>query len=116
MHHDSYELVRDFALSFPGIVESTSYGTPSFKLKNKLLARLHEDGTTLVLKMDFDTRDLLMQLKPDVYYVTDHYMKYPYVLVKLDEVELEDLKDHLYTVWKANATNKMIRAYSLCDG
>ena len=34
--------IRRVALSFPGVEEGTSYGTPAFKLGKKLLVRLHQ--------------------------------------------------------------------------
>ena len=37
---------------------STSYGTPSFKVRGKLLTRLREDGDSLVIKgVDPEERD-----------------------------------------------------------
>jgi hypothetical protein len=104
--------VRQIALSFPGVVESTSYGTPAFKLKDKLLIRMHQDGTSLVLKMDFENRDFMMQFNPEVYYITDHYRKYPYVLVRLDLVDHEELKNHFERLWRMNATKKMLEEFS----
>jgi hypothetical protein len=84
--------IRRVALSFPGVEESTSYGTPAFKLKKKLLVRLHQDGTSLVLKVGDATRDHLLQADPDTFFVTDHYRGYPYVLAHLDKLGAGDLR------------------------
>lgn len=53
----TFETVRDIGRTLPGVEESTSYGTPALKVRGKLLARLWEDGETLVVKIDFDTRE-----------------------------------------------------------
>jgi hypothetical protein len=111
MTHKVFDCFRQMALSLPGMIESTSYGTPSFKIRNKLIARLHEDGDTLVLKMDFETRDFLLQVNPNHYYITDHYNKYPFVLVNLDNVDLNELKGHLHSVWKTNANKKQLKEF-----
>ena len=84
--------IRRVALSFPGVEEGTSYGTPAFKLKKKLLVRLHQDGTSLVLKVGDATRDHLLQADPDTFFITDHYRGYPYVLAHLDRVSASDLR------------------------
>ena len=84
--------IRRMARSFPGVEESTSYGTPAFKLKKKLLVRLHQDGTSLVLKVGDATRDHLLQADPDTFFVTDHYRGYPYVLAHLDRLNSADLR------------------------
>jgi hypothetical protein len=40
--------VRQLALAFPGVEEGFSYGTPGFRVRGKFLARLWEDGETLI--------------------------------------------------------------------
>ena len=84
--------IRKIALSFPGVEEGTSYGTPAFKLGKKLLARLHQDGASLVLKVGDATRDHLLQADPDTFFITDHYRGYPYVLAHLDRLSVADLR------------------------
>jgi hypothetical protein len=84
--------IRKVALSFPGVEEGTSYGTPAFKLKKKLLVRLHQDGKSLVLKVGDATRDHLLQAEPDTFFITDHYCGYPYVLAHLDRLSTDDLR------------------------
>lgn len=111
MKHKAFESFRQMALSLPGMIESISYGTPSFKTNKKLIARFHEDGESLVIKMDFETRDFLLQVNPSIYFITDHYRNYPYVLVKINNVELEELKGHLQRVWKSIATKKQLKEY-----
>jgi hypothetical protein len=84
--------IRQVALSFPGVEEGTSYGTPAFKYKKKLIVRLHQDGKSLVLKIGDATRDHLLQADPETFFVTDHYRGYPYVLAHLDHLTAADLK------------------------
>lgn len=84
--------IRKVALSFPGVEEGTSYGTPAFKLGKKLLVRLHQDGVSLVLKVGDATRDHLVQADPDTFFITDHYRGYPYVLAHLDRLSAADLR------------------------
>jgi hypothetical protein len=84
--------IRHVALSFPGVEEGTSYGTPAFRLKKKLLVRLHQDGKSLVLKVGDATRDHLLQADPDTFFITAHYRGYPYVLAHLDRLSVGDLR------------------------
>lgn len=89
----SLATIRRVATALPGVEEGTSYGTPAFKLnKKKLLARLHQDGKSLVLKVGDATRDHLLQADPDTFFVTDHYRGYPYVLAHLDRLNADDLR------------------------
>ena len=67
------ETLRRIAFSFPGVEEGTSYGTRALRVKGKFWLRLKEDGQSVVFRVGFDERDLLMQTKPKVFYITDHY-------------------------------------------
>jgi hypothetical protein len=58
----TFETVREIALALPGVEEGTSYGTPAFRVRGKFLARLREDGETLVVKCDYPERDLRMEI------------------------------------------------------
>ena len=91
-------------LALPGVEESTAYGAPALKVRGKLLAgtpthRSAEPGS-LMVRVDFDDRAELLAAAPDVYYVTDHYVDYNAVLVRLDRVNAEVLKDLLSMAYK----------------
>lgn len=79
----TFDEIRELALNLPGVDDGTSYGTPALKVNGKLLARLKEDGASVVFRVPFDQRDLLMQTKPKVFFITDHYLGYPAVLMRL---------------------------------
>ena len=66
----TFEDVRALALALPKVDEGTSYGTPAFKVAGKLLARLHQDGESLVVKIDPDERTMRMTIDPDTFYIT----------------------------------------------
>jgi hypothetical protein len=74
--------------------------------RQKLFARIKEDGETLVITSA--RRDKWMQLYPDVYFVTDHYLNYAYVLAHLDKADPEQLKEVLLIAWRTRATKKLI--------
>ena len=84
--------IRRVALALPGVEEGTSYGTPAFKFRKKLIARLHQDGKSLVLKVGDATRDHLLQADAATFFITDHYRGYPYVLAHLDRLSAADLR------------------------
>lgn len=107
----TFETVRAIALALPGVEEGTSYGTPGFRVKGKFLARLREDGETLVIKISFEERDMLMASDPQVYFITDHYVGYPSVLVCLPKADAEEVADVLELAWRQAAPKKLVAAY-----
>ena len=50
--------------------------------------------------MDFNDRAELLAEAPDVYYVTDHYVGYDAVLVRLSRIKHDALKDLLGMAYK----------------
>ena len=84
--------IRKVAASFSGVEEGTSYGTPAWRHKSRLLARLHQDGQSLMLKVGFDAREHLVRADPKTFFITDHYRNYPSVLARLDRLSADDLR------------------------
>jgi hypothetical protein len=91
----TFEQVRKIALALQNVEEGTSYGTAAFKTGGKLLARLKEDGDSLVVGTTFEEREDMMAADPETYYITDHYLKYPWVLVRMSRVSPDTLRDLL---------------------
>jgi len=87
----TFDTVKELALKLPNVIEGTSYGTPALHVKKKFLCRLREDGESVAFKVGFDERDLLMQVKPDVFFITDHYLAWPAVLLRLSAAKRGDV-------------------------
>jgi hypothetical protein len=105
------QTVRRLALALPGVEEGTSYGTPGFRVRGKFLARLWEDGETLVVKCGDDERDFRMQVDPETFFITDHYRGYPTVLVRLGRVRPTDLRQVLEEAWRRSAPKRLVAEY-----
>ena len=104
----SLETARALLLALPGVEEGTSYRTPAWRVRKKLLARIQEDGETLVLKVDPDARDALLAADPKIYFVTPHYDGYPMVLVRLPRIGEAALADLLEEAWRGLASARQI--------
>jgi hypothetical protein len=96
----TWATVRELALALPGVEESTSYRTPAMKVRGKLIARLKEDGETIVVPMTIAKRAVRIEADPDVFFVTEPYLPWPYVLVRLAKVTRTDLRDLLQDAWR----------------
>src|SRR5215813_9533277 len=88
----SLAAIRRVAATLVDVEEGTSYSTPAWRHRGKLLARLHQDGRSIVLKVGNETRDHLLQADPATFFITDHYIGYPTVLARLDKLSAADFK------------------------
>ena len=96
----TFEDVRTLAAKLPDAEESTSYRTPAFKVRGRLFARLHEDGTTLVVKGELEDRLGLPQTNPQVFYNTLHYAQTDMFLIRLPKVDLTELERLLHNSYQ----------------
>jgi hypothetical protein len=96
----TFDTVREIAQTLAGAEESTSYGTPAFKVKGKLFARQHQDGESLVIAVDPAAREETMNAAPKKFYITDHYLNYPWMLVRMKKVNKDELRDLLMGAWR----------------
>jgi hypothetical protein len=108
-----FATVRRIGLELPGVEDGTAYGFPALKVRGKLLvclpANRSAEPDSIVVRVSFDDRAGLLAEAPDVYYVTDHYVGYSAVLVRLSRVNREVLRDLLGMAYKfvtANSTSR----------
>ena len=105
-----FDAVREIALGLPGVEEGTAYGSPAFKVDGKMFACLavnrSAEPNSLVVRMAFDERDDLVAAEPKTYYLTDHYLDYPCVLVRLARVRHDALRDLLLMGWRFVSAEK----------
>ena len=104
----TFEQVRLAGHALPGIEDSTSYGTPALKVRGKLLARLHQSGECLVLRADLLDREILLQSDPRVFFITDHYRDYPWILVRFASVDPGALPELIERAWRLVAPKSLV--------
>jgi hypothetical protein len=99
-----FDTVRRIGLELPGVEHGTAYGSPALKVRGKLLACVPVNPSaepgSLAVRVSFDDRAGLLAEAPDVYYLTDHYVGYSAVLVRLSRVNRYMLRDLLGMAYK----------------
>jgi hypothetical protein len=106
----TWETVCRLASELPDTTEDTWYGTPALKVAGKGYARLRDDGA-LVVMIDILEREALMQSDPQTFYVTPHYQDWPAMLINLERVDVEELRELLVESWCRKAPKRLLRAF-----
>lgn len=105
----SFDTVRKMGLALPDVEEGTTYGTPALKVRGKMFACIPNhrsaEPDSLAVRIDFDQRDELIAADPKTYYLKDHYVNYPCVLVRLTQIEQDALRDLLLGAWRFVSTS-----------
>jgi hypothetical protein len=105
----SFDEIREIALVLPGVADSTSYGTPALKVGGKLFARQHQSMDCVVLRIELLDREILMQSAPNAFFITDHYRDYPWILLRLGEVDKRVLPELIERAWRLVASKTLVR-------
>jgi hypothetical protein len=108
----SEEDVRSIALSLPETAERPHRQLPGFRVRDKLFARIHELPDTLFIKCaSIEERDELVAAEPAKFFITPHYEDYPAVLVRLSEVDRDELTELITESWRLNASKRLRIAF-----
>ena len=95
----TFDTVREIGMKFPGAEYGTAYGAPALKVHGKMFTCVpthrSAEPDSLAIRLDFDQRDELIAADPATYYLKDHYVNYPCVLVRLSRIHEDALRDLL---------------------
>jgi hypothetical protein len=101
--------VRRIALSLPETTEKSSYGTPGFRVKDRLFARIREEGDVLVLWCaDEGEKTGLITADPDKFFTTPHYDGYPLILVRFEAIDVPELTELVTDSWRLRAPKRLV--------
>jgi hypothetical protein len=110
------DVVRRIALSLPSTSERPSYGMPGFRVKDKLFARIREEGDVIVVWVEsVEEKEALIAADPDVFFTLPHYDGYAMVLVRMAAVEEDELTELLTDAWRLRAPKRVREAFEAAE-
>jgi hypothetical protein len=122
----TWDDVRKIALALPETSERLSRDLRHWQVKDKGfvwerplrradIEALGEDapgGPILGARVEhLGAKEALLADDPAVYFTTPHFDGYPAILVRLDEIGLEDLREVIVEAWLARAPKRLAQAY-----
>jgi len=118
--------VRELALALPETSERESRGNCQWRVKDKLfvwerplrkpdleaLGHQAPDGPVLgAMVADLGEKEALLAEDPAVFFTTPHFNGYGAVLVRLDRITPEQLKQVVTEAWLARAPTRLLNEY-----
>ena len=100
--------VRELALALPATGEKPSYGTPGFRVRDRLFARIREEGVLVLWRESEEEKEALIEAEPEKFTTTPHYDGYPNILVRLDVVDRVELAELLEESWRFRAPAHLV--------
>src|SRR5690349_6355106 len=87
---------RKIALAVEGATEGPYFGKPAVFVAEKFLTRVHTQEEAVVLNIgSMEMRDVMLEAEPKLFYITDHYRSFPYLLARLSKLDKATLKELL---------------------
>ena len=84
------------ALAFPGTEEVLWFNKPAVFLHGQFLTKVHDKEEAMTFRVSsMEMRDMMLEAEPELFYITDHYRKFPFVLVRLSALTKTVLKEML---------------------
>jgi hypothetical protein len=93
----TFAAVEAIGRTLPDVKVTTAWGHPALKVRGKMFvcvaSHKSAEPNSLVVRMAVADRDALVAEEPATYYLKEHYVDYPCVLVRLTRVRLDALRD-----------------------
>jgi hypothetical protein len=122
----TWDDVRRIALALPETSEDTSRERAFWTVKGKgfvwerplrksdlaALGDAAPDGPILGARVEhLVAKEALLADDPGVYFTTPHFDGYPAVLVRLEEIPVEELEELIVEAWLTRAPKRVAKAY-----
>lgn len=84
------------ALAIPGTTEVLWFRKPAVFLHDQFLTKVHDKEEAMTLRVSsMEMRDMMLEAEPELFYITDHYRNFPFILARLSALTPKTLKEIL---------------------
>ncbi|MES1197467.1 MAG: MmcQ/YjbR family DNA-binding protein [Pseudomonadota bacterium] len=100
------------AKELPEVEESTSWGSPSLKVRGKYIGGFNTGEKAFVFRVaSIEDQAFLLEAAPHVYYITDHYKGYPAILARPSRLTKKEARGRLEQAWRIQAPKTLVKKY-----
>jgi hypothetical protein len=108
----TWDEFASIARSFPEVVEDSSYGRPALKVRGKFMAGHNTKEKAFVLRLpSVEQQDFLIEMAPQIYFITPHYKGYPAVLARPAKLGKKEARGRLEQAWRLQAPKALVKKY-----
>jgi hypothetical protein len=122
----TWDDVRQIAMALPEVEERESRGLSAWRVKDKgfvwerplrradyeALGDAAPDGAILGARVEhLVAKEAILADESGVYFTTPHFDGYPAVLVRLDDIAVDELQELIVEAWLVRAPAKLAKSY-----
>lgn len=94
----------------PAVEPGLHYGLPAFKVAGKAFVTV-KNNETIVLSLPLDRKEQLMEMAPEIYFQTDHYVGWPSLPLRIGAIDDEELELRLIEAWRYRTPKKLLATF-----
>jgi hypothetical protein len=108
--------VRSFALSLPDAEERETWGTATFRVRNKIYVMFDEKERHLWIKSTHDEQQALIAMDPEAFFVPSYVGSKGWVGVVVSKADRGEVQDLITEAWRMTAPKRMVAAFDEAGG
>ena len=94
----------------PGVELGAHSGLPALKVGGKAFVTI-KNNDTIVLSLPIDRKEQLMEMAPEIYFQTDHYIGWPSLPLRITAIGDEELQLRLIEAWQYRAPKRLLATF-----
>jgi hypothetical protein len=107
----SGEALRTIALALPEAQERETWGSATFRVREKIFVIMAADGTSASVKATKDEQSALLAEDPETFTFPAYVGRHGWVGVDVGRVGEEHLRELVTEAWRLTAPKRVVRAF-----
>lgn len=108
--------VRKIALSLPDAEERETWGTPTFRVRNKIFVMFSEGGKEAWIKSTSDEQQALVAMDPQTFFFPPYVGPSGWIGVRIRTVDRGELEELVTEAWRLTAPKRLVSAFDEAHG
>ena len=103
--------IRKLALALPDAEERETWGTPMFRVRNKIFAMFAEGGSEVWVKSTFDEQRALVSMDESTFFFPPYVGPSGWVGVRYRTVDRDEMEELLVEAWRLTAPRRLVHSF-----
>jgi hypothetical protein len=103
--------LREIALALPEAEERETWGSATFRVRDKIFVIMSDDGTSASVKATRDEQKALIAEDPETFSYPAYVGQHGWIGVDVERVGAEHLRELLTEAWRMTAPKRVVKVF-----
>ena len=105
------DTIRKIALGLPQAEERETWGTPTFRVRDRIFVMFGEGGKEAWVKSSHDEQRALVAMDPDTFFVPPYVGPSGWIGVHFRTVDRGEMKELVTEAWRMVAPKRLVKSF-----